>query len=708
MPGPIGAQDANVLAVPERSAAEAAESAVWHDLSRSNKRIIPCAAWRLSLLVVLFTAPRVAMHKPRDELVSEWEDISAAEADMHTQFQQDDDGDEWNTWSSAQFQRDDGDEWNTMSRYLQRGRMTRFDNPRQTEESVEMYRQTKSRMLANEGVAARCWEFEIHDSDGSDWKFEFVDASTNNVAASGTTPTSYSYSYWNEAVCLSSGCYSFQVTNSTGFVSRLDDGMVSYWYGDDWSYWNDVSWAFQSMSGGAPYGPAFVFVPDDGDPEGPFETLESCMALSKSVLDGCDFEDGWCGWTSSDQSYSYYSWTRNSGSTGSGLRSSQTGPIADHTYGVDGYSYGSYWVDGHYAYVDASSPNYPGAGPFTLESPDLSDIASGASVLIFYYSMYGSGMGTLRVDTFNGTTWTTQWSISGDQETADWQMAKIELWDMVNCVRFVGTTGSSWASDMAVDDIAIYALAPSALPTPSPTISSFPTTSMRPSPVPTPEPTSACNNTQENDDGTFGQAWDYVSQSCLPCPCNSRGTKLCQSSRYVAADVDDAFPYASCECRSNFDPVANCKTCVIPYKGSNCSEEENVDASFAFGFTVLIALCVVLYLIFGPHTLLAVLANRWESKVLGPVVTVPKGERCWSIVVWNIHLTLFRCRHQNSQERGRRAREETRRACEEEEAQREEEAKRGSWKVAVLQGEENGGRERTRRRTREQTGDRWR
>jgi subtilisin family serine protease len=133
-------------------------------------------------------------------------------------------------------------------------------------------------------------------------------------------------------------------------------------------------------------------------------------------------------------------WTRRSGST----PSSSTGPSSAHS--------GSYYV-----YTEASSPNYPNKTAI-LEGPcfDLSG-ASGAD-MTFWYHMYGTAMGTLNVEISDDCiTWTVVWSLSGNQGSA-WYQASVDLTAYAGStivIRFRGVTGSSYRSDMAVDDISL-------------------------------------------------------------------------------------------------------------------------------------------------------------------------------------------------------------------------------------------------------------
>jgi hypothetical protein len=174
----------------------------------------------------------------------------------------------------------------------------------------------------------------------------------------------------------------------------------------------------------------------------PFQRL-----LSGTLTGSCDFDVDTCTYSNTGS----YSWTRDASGTSSG----STGPSGDHTSG-----------SGYYMYTEASSPNYPNVGPFVLESA----VGAGAGYAEFWYHMYGSTMGTLNFDASSddGTTWTTLWTLSGNQGNV-WRQAGVEFDSSTTDVRFSGTTGSSWTGDMAIDDVAVYPAPPTALPIPAPT-----------------------------------------------------------------------------------------------------------------------------------------------------------------------------------------------------------------------------------------------
>lgn len=133
-------------------------------------------------------------------------------------------------------------------------------------------------------------------------------------------------------------------------------------------------------------------------------------------------------------------WTRDA----SGTPSSSTGPSSADE--------GSY-----YMYIESSSPNYPSKVAI-LNSPCIDLTNETSANFNFAYHMYGSTMGSLALEaSVDGTNWTSLWSKSGDQGNS-WSNASVNLSSYLGSnlqLRFVGTTGSSYRSDMAIDDISI-------------------------------------------------------------------------------------------------------------------------------------------------------------------------------------------------------------------------------------------------------------
>ncbi len=138
-------------------------------------------------------------------------------------------------------------------------------------------------------------------------------------------------------------------------------------------------------------------------------------------------------------------WVNFSGSTPSGT----TGPSS----ASDGSSY---------FYLEASTNGTAGQiGPNAtaiLDGPCFDLSGESNASFDFDYHMYGSAMGTLSVEaSTDGSTYTQLWSLSGDQGNS-WFSASIDLASYLGStvtVRFVGTTGSSWQSDMAIDNVSV-------------------------------------------------------------------------------------------------------------------------------------------------------------------------------------------------------------------------------------------------------------
>jgi len=148
------------------------------------------------------------------------------------------------------------------------------------------------------------------------------------------------------------------------------------------------------------------------------------------------FESGLGDWSQS--SSDDIDWTQNSG----GTASSSTGPSAASEAT-------------NYLYIEASSPNYPSKVAI-LNAPcfDLAAVAN--PEFSFDYHMYGAAMGTLSLQaSTDGSSWTTLWTTSSNQGNS-WLSATADLSAYVGEVvqlRFYGSTGTSYTSDIAIDNI---------------------------------------------------------------------------------------------------------------------------------------------------------------------------------------------------------------------------------------------------------------
>ncbi|MCJ8742871.1 hypothetical protein PDJAM_G00087230 [Pangasius djambal] len=155
-----------------------------------------------------------------------------------------------------------------------------------------------------------------------------------------------------------------------------------------------------------------------------------------SVPSRCDFENGLCGFTQ-DKKRDMADWVLIRGPT----PTSNTGPKGDHTTGV-----------GHYLYIEASLM-LPGHSARLLSRPLRGSRA--AQCLLFFYHMYGSGTGSLRVllrsDLEDGDV--VLWERSGEHSVS-WMRASVTYqYDRQHQIVFEATRGPSILSDTAIDDI---------------------------------------------------------------------------------------------------------------------------------------------------------------------------------------------------------------------------------------------------------------
>lgn len=161
------------------------------------------------------------------------------------------------------------------------------------------------------------------------------------------------------------------------------------------------------------------------------------------------------GWANTGASRSWFPDANGTTSTDTG----PSGPGSTTTGGVD-HNPGT--TTGIYMYIETSCT----AGQTAiLESPAFDFTSVISPQLNFWYHMYGATMGTMffEVTTNNGATWTQLWTESGDKGNV-WLQTTINLaayGGMSNVkFRFRGLTGSSYTSDMAIDDITVVSIPP--------------------------------------------------------------------------------------------------------------------------------------------------------------------------------------------------------------------------------------------------------
>ena len=172
-----------------------------------------------------------------------------------------------------------------------------------------------------------------------------------------------------------------------------------------------------------------------------FQSATPCATTSDCETTVCALPNGWTNATNLDQDD--IDFRTHSGAT----PTTNTGPDNDHTLGT---------AAGKYVYLE-SSACFQKAALLITPCIDLSNAAS--PQMIFWYHMNGATMGELHVDIFSQGSWTNDVipAFSGNQGN-QWLQAVVNLipWagEIVN-IRFRAKTGSSFTSDIGLDDINI-------------------------------------------------------------------------------------------------------------------------------------------------------------------------------------------------------------------------------------------------------------
>ncbi len=200
----------------------------------------------------------------------------------------------------------------------------------------------------------------------------------------------------------------------------------------------DVEGSFQLVDGNEQDG---YVLTSDANGNATWDEIETCFDYTES------FESSFGKWqniSSDDQD-----WSRNSGSTGS----SNTGP--------SGANDGSFYI-----YCETSSPASTG-DVYTVQLE--ASLCSSPSISYDYHMFFaGESDGTLELEISDdgGSTWTSEWSMTGDQGTS-WQTNSVDLSTYSNSeviIRFnftIGSDGSSHQYDCALDCITLNASIPS-------------------------------------------------------------------------------------------------------------------------------------------------------------------------------------------------------------------------------------------------------
>jgi len=195
---------------------------------------------------------------------------------------------------------------------------------------------------------------------------------------------------------------------------------------------------FLNVQKRGPAPPPGTGTPTPGPTPGPAPPTTTTTTTTKALPGpdsvACNFEGGLCKWSSQQGRNRKPAWM-----TGTRTSSHNTGPQRG---GIKGSKF---------AYLEASSPNYPDQ-TFTLTSNMFNSTAG--SFFSFWYNMYGRGMGTIKLETLGGGAWTNVWEKSGNLNDK-WIPQSVPLPAGATTLRFSAKTARSYLSDFALDDLSI-------------------------------------------------------------------------------------------------------------------------------------------------------------------------------------------------------------------------------------------------------------
>ena len=148
-------------------------------------------------------------------------------------------------------------------------------------------------------------------------------------------------------------------------------------------------------------------------------------------------------------------WTQASGDDGNWVR--RSGSTPSNGTGPSAADQGSF-----YLFLEASSNGSEGqigANATAILESDCFDLnGKSSATFTFKNHMNGTNVGSLTVQaSVDGTSWTNVWTDSGSNGN-QWNAISVDLnayLDQVVKLRFVGTTGDGWSSDIAIDDLAL-------------------------------------------------------------------------------------------------------------------------------------------------------------------------------------------------------------------------------------------------------------
>ena len=272
-------------------------------------------------------------------------------------------------------------------------------------------------------------------------------APTNSSGSAGAGPANTVGITACPACSAPTGVMASNITTNSADVSWTASGSETEWWFVLDGVGQSVTSTTNALTGLSPatvYTVEIAAICGAGDTSSltlPYTFATACSVASAPYLENFDAGFSPC-WT--QDTADVFDWTLDANGTPSG----GTGPSDDVTGG------------GNYMFTEASVPRAYGDSAILIsEDIDISSLSN--PELSFFSHMFGSAIGTLRVDMHDGAGYSTIFTKSGDQGDV-WVEENVLLSTTASVVNFKivavldsNSGGQSWPGDMAIDNFGV-------------------------------------------------------------------------------------------------------------------------------------------------------------------------------------------------------------------------------------------------------------
>lgn len=251
-------------------------------------------------------------------------------------------------------------------------------------------------------------------------------------------PVSYNYDNTGTFTETYTGTLAPSATITYTFSTTINLGIPGNHVLETWtSYPNDIVTSNDTVLYPITYFMNTMVVPPYSEN---FESFGTCGTTSNCGATNCTLINGWLNVPNGNGDD--IDWRTDEG----GTPSFNTGPSTDYVPGT---------ATGNYLYLEASSCENATAMAI---SPCIDLTTFTSPTLLFGYHMYGSGMGSLRIDVYSNGAWINNVYVRNGSQSQNWLQASVPLsayQGQYILLRFRGVTGTAGLSDMAFDAVRV-------------------------------------------------------------------------------------------------------------------------------------------------------------------------------------------------------------------------------------------------------------